>query len=620
MLIKSIRTAFIYISILLLTVTTVFAQDDDAEAIFRRGSVLFKQGKYVSASLDFKNVVNNYSSNPWAIPAYMMLAKTFFNLEEFEMAESTAIKLRTQYPKSSFVEWTYYLTAACKFRLKELDEAASILSRLASTTNDESLRLKSLSAISNSILPTIDKDVIYKILDENGIKLSELENLKQFDIISEQNNIDNIITDSGTVQIMKKWEAGLTFKIGLLSPLTGIDSDLGIQLLKGVQAILGENKYAEGKRIELIVEDIESDPVTAVLKTRKLIEQGVIAIIGPVLSNTTIPAAVESQAHGIPFIAPTATDIRLTSIGRYIFQLNLNPVVQAEALADFAVNTLHFSNFAVIAVNDWWGAAVGDRFSREMEKNGAVKILTGYLDQNMSLSDNILMNIRENAPLSEATINNIIIVNNGTAFPDTLFFKQDIIYHGERRLGPINTIDCILVSATSEEAIRIASLIMEYNINTVILGDSGWWSNEKTLESGGKYIEGAFIVAPAGELSGGSGLSFFTNVPGSLLKPDIPFMKGADACNILIHCLQNGARDPDTLVEMLESIRDYKGISSQISIDPENHTNRAVEFIWINNGSYFTVNDEIVDIYHKQQEKFTEVYDEPTDLSVPSSQ
>jgi len=620
MLIRSIRIVFInafLISILFLSTSIVFAQNEDAEALFRRGSVLFKQGKYVSASLDFKDIVNNYSASPWAIPANMMLAKTFYNLEEFKMAESIALGLRNQYPESSYTEWTYYLTAACKFRLGELNQAATILSKLASVTDDKTLRLRSLIAILYTILPVADEDIIYKILEENGIKQSDIDEVKLFDSLADQNREVDIFTDSSLVQEMKKWGNGITIKIGLLSPLTGINSDLGNQLLKGVRAALKKNEYVDGKKLELIIEDTESDPVIAVLKTRSLVKKGVIAIIGPVLSLSTIAAAVESQAHGIPFVAPTATDIKLTHIGRYIFQLNFSPVIQAEALADFAVNRLKFSNFAVIAIDDCWGMAVADKFSKEMEKNGAVNIWTGYLGQNMSLSDKILMNIREHAPTSEATMDSVVVIYNGSAFPDTLLLKKDVLLRGERRLGPIDTLDCILVSATSEEAIQIASQIMEYNINTVILGDSGWWSNEKAFDGGEQYIEGAFIVAPAGELSGGTGLSFFTDVSVDHDTDNIPLMKGADACNLLIHCIQNGARDPDTLVEMFESIRDFQGVSSRITIDPEGHTNCAVKFIWIRNGSYFPVNDKIT--YYNQIEKFTEDSYESTDSSISAS-
>jgi len=620
MLTKFTRTILIFaflISILFLNSDKIFAQNEDAEALFKRGIILFKQGKYVSASLDFKDIINNYSSSPHAHPSHMILAKTFFTLGDFERAMSTALELRNKYPDSPYSEWTYYLIAACKFRMDDVNQAVSMLSDLAAKTNNNTLRLRSLSAIKYTILPVADKGIVYKTLEEKGIKLSDFEKVKPFDTFTDQNKLVDISPDLRSVQQKITWEKSSTIKIGLLSPLTGINSDLGNHLLKGVQTVMTKNSSVDGKRIELVVEDTESDPVTAVLKTRKLIEEGVIAIIGPVLREATISAAVESQALGIPFIAPTTTNVGFTRIGRYVFQLNLNPVIQAEALAAFAVEKLNFSNFAMIADNDPWGVAVAETVSREMEKRGAVNIWTDYLSSDLSLfSHELFTNIREHAPQSLAVLDSLVIFDSGNAFPDTVFLKQDILLSDERRPDPIYSIDCIFVSATSEDAIRIASLIMEYNINTVILGDSGWWSNKKAIMGREKYIEGAFIVAPDGELSGGAGLSNFTDVSESSDTHNVLLMKGADACKLLIHCFQNGARNSDELVKMLESIKDFEGISSRITIDPERHTNNAVNFIRIQEGRYISVDNENI---FNQIEKFTEDAYEPVDNSIPAN-
>ena len=588
-LIRSIIINVFLLSVILLLPNRVFAQNENAEALFKRGAIRFKQGKYVSSSLDFKYIVNNYNSSPRVIPAYMMLANTFFQLGEFEMAGSTAIKLRDQYPQSRYTEWTYYFTAACKFRTGEVNQAASILSELAGKTDDKTLRLRSLSAIRYTILPVADEDVIYRMLEKNGITRSDIDNVQQFDSSVVQSKEFERLPDVGSHEPNKKWESSQTFKIGLLSPLTGMSSDLGIQLAKGVQTALKNHSDVSGKGIELIIEDTESDPVTAILKTYKLIDEGVIAIIGPVLSESTFAPAEVSQEHGNPFIAPTTTHSGLTRLGRYIFQLNFNPVIQAEALADLAINTFHFSTFAVIAINDKWGVTVAETFSREMVRQGAVNIRTVLLSHDRSLlDDETLMKIRENAPESMAVVDSLLIKNYGNAFPDTVMFKFEPILRGERKLEPINSIDCIFVSATSEYAVQIASRLMEYNINTVLLGDSGWWSSENAFVGAAQYIEGAYVVAPAGELSGGAGLSYFsdssfavslrrTGVSRSRDTYDIPLMKGADACNLIIHCLQNGAQDPVSLVKMLESIQDFKGVSSLITIDPKRHTNLAEE-------------------------------------------
>ncbi len=427
-------------------------------------------------------------------------------------------------------------------------------------------------------------------------------------------------SETSPVKRAEDWEADSQIRIGLLSPLTGINEVLGIQLLKGVQTALENSSLAKELKVELIVEDTCSDPVTAVLKTRRLIEAGVFVIIGPVLSESTIAAATESQTHGIPFLAPTATNNGLTRIGRYIFQLNFNPGIQARALADFAVNTLDFSNYAIIASNDVWGMTVAETFTGEMENLGATNIWTDNLNPDVSLTNHeILMNIREHAPESQSSMDSLVVIYHGNAFPDTLVLKKSPMLRGERKLGPVDSIDCILVSATSEDAIQIASQIMEYNISTVILGDYGWWSNENAFEGGEKYIEGSYVIAPAGELSGGVGLSYFNGVSRPPETRDIPLMKGADALNLILHCIEKGARDPEELVGLLESIKDFQGVSSRITIDPERHTNTAVEIIRIENGRYIPYGTASNDTMYRPQNDHAEDSLEIIENTIPSS-
>ncbi len=254
---------------------------------------------------------------------------------------------------------------------------------------------------------------------------------------------------------------------------------------------------------------------------------------------------------------------------------------------------LNSSNFAVIADNDPWGVIVANTFSDEMERRGANNIWIGFLSLDTQQSnDELFMNIREHAPRSQALLDSMIVIDYGNAFPDTIILKRDLVLRGERQFEPVDTIDCIIISATSEKAVQIASQIMEYNINTVILGDSGWWTNEKVFQGGEQYLEGAYVVAPPGELSGGFGLSYSDDISGQYDRYDLPFMKGVDACGLLLHCFQNGARDPEALVDMLESIRDFRGVASHITIDPERHTNQAVAFIRIQNGRYIVVGKE----------------------------
>ncbi|MFC1489952.1 ABC transporter substrate-binding protein [Candidatus Latescibacterota bacterium] len=577
----------------------MFAQNDDGEALFRRGLSLFKLNKFVTARLDFKDIVDNFGSDKYAVHAHMMLAKTYFNLGDFALSESTAVEHRSKYPQSPYLEWTYYLTAACEFRMGNSTQAASILSELASQTNNNTLKLRALSSIKYIIMPIEGTNTINRILAENGIDPAHLENIEPFLVADNSTVIDisfptlfpeNSAQNTAPSQpreIRTVRNNFFTHKIGVLAPLTGINSDMGNSLIAGIKSVMAHQPIAGGKQIEIIIEDTESSPVTAVLKTRKLAEEGVIAIIGPVLSESTIPAAVESQSLGIPFIAPTTTTIDFTSIGRYLFQLNINPVIQAEALAELAYDTLNFRTFAIIANNDTYGVAVAETVSKEMEKWGANNILTYFIEEDLSDSSNVLFaKIREDAPQSYAKTDSVVVYNYGTAFPDTVYIAQEVLLSEERRPLPIDTIDCIFISANSDEAILIASRIMEYNIRTVILGDSGFWYNRRAFRGSEQYLEGAIIVAPDDEIS--------SRVYENSDMNKILMTKGADSCSLLIHCLQNGAENPDEIVTMLETIKDFQGFSSQITIDPKRHTNIEVSFIQVQNGINNLINKDSI--------------------------
>ena len=108
----------------------------------------------------------------------------------------------------------------------DVNQSALLLSELAGKTKNVSLRERSLNAIRNVILPVVDNDNIYTMLEDNGIKRTDLDTVKSFDSSPGDQTASDIFTDSDLSQRRFTWETGSTVKIGLLSPLTGVNSDL----------------------------------------------------------------------------------------------------------------------------------------------------------------------------------------------------------------------------------------------------------------------------------------------------------------------------------------------------------------------------------------------------------
>jgi len=65
--------------------------------------------------------------------------------------------------------------------------------------------------------------------------------------------------------------------------------------------------------------------------------------------------------------------------------------------------------------------------------------------------------------------------------------------------------------------------------------------------------------------------------------------KAYDTCALLIHCLTQGAVTPDALKGALERVRDFKGLSSRYTIDPERRINTAIDIVQIRNGTFARV-------------------------------
>jgi hypothetical protein len=60
--------------------------------------------------------------------------------------------------------------------------------------------------------------------------------------------------------------------------------------------------------------------------------------------------------------------------------------------------------------------------------------------------------------------------------------------------------------------------------------------------------------------------------------------KGYDAAAVLVHCLLQGARTPSAITGALTLVRDFRGLTTRITIDPGTRVNTAVDIVRISNG------------------------------------
>ncbi len=125
--------------------------------------------------------------------------------------------------------------------------------------------------------------------------------------------------------------AGEPIKIGAVFSVTGRSSPLGDPEKK--TALMLEEQVNDqggvlGRPLEIIIKDDESVPDGAVKGANDLIEQGVVAIIGPSTTPSTMPLKEICQEAGVPLIACAAGKAITDPVASYVFA-----VPQTNALA-----------------------------------------------------------------------------------------------------------------------------------------------------------------------------------------------------------------------------------------------------------------------------------------------
>ena len=177
-----------------------------------------------------------------------------------------------------------------------------------------------------------------------------------------------------SLQIAVAGEAVATFKIGVLEPLTGQHSAGGKAELDGIRfAMLGRPTLRIAGTtvpVELVVEDNASSPAQSSAAAYRLIDTGVNAVIGSYGSSVTLAAAPAFDAHGIPAIAASATNPKVTDSSEMYFRLCLVDTFQGPLMAQYAWDQGYRSIALVTELDDDFSQDVGAYFAAAFEKLG----------------------------------------------------------------------------------------------------------------------------------------------------------------------------------------------------------------------------------------------------------
>ncbi len=162
-------------------------------------------------------------------------------------------------------------------------------------------------------------------------------------------------------------------KLGAVFSQTGSAAGYGVSQVNGAQLAVDDvNKFAGvGGELALDVRDDASDATKAHDAFSALIDGGVVALLGPTLSNSALVSDPLAQQRGVPVLGVSNTIDGITDIGDYVFRNSLAESVVQPRTVKIAKRKLHLQRVAIVwATPDAYSKASNLVFRKALRRNG----------------------------------------------------------------------------------------------------------------------------------------------------------------------------------------------------------------------------------------------------------
>ena len=174
-------------------------------------------------------------------------------------------------------------------------------------------------------------------------------------------------------------------KIGYLPALTGPSSSTGIGINRGTLLAVDEVNKAggiNGRKIELISRDTQSDPTKAVNAVAELTQRAKVSIIwGPLNSGEALAATPLIARDKVPMLHPCWVD-ELIDVKKYPMSFRQAPTNTqvGKGANHYVVNVLKLKKVAVVSDTTGYGTASANTYVPMLKAMGADVVYTSNVD------------------------------------------------------------------------------------------------------------------------------------------------------------------------------------------------------------------------------------------------
>ena len=148
-----------------------------------------------------------------------------------------------------------------------------------------------------------------------------------------------------------------TIKVGIVGCHTGDYAQYGLAVRNGAELYIDQFNAAggiNGKKIELVIYDNKADNAEAVIAFTRMVDEGITALIGDVLTGNCMAVVLEAEPINMPMITASATAEMITydaeedHVYSNVFRTCFIDPFQGEKMAEYAGEVLSAKTAAVL--------------------------------------------------------------------------------------------------------------------------------------------------------------------------------------------------------------------------------------------------------------------------------
>ncbi|MDG6996653.1 MAG: ABC transporter substrate-binding protein [Nitrososphaerota archaeon] len=184
---------------------------------------------------------------------------------------------------------------------------------------------------------------------------------------SSVNTVTSTITSTSVSTVTSSSGGGqginTPIKVGVLEPLSGALAGPGqgiVDAIKLAALHVNESGGIDGQPIKLIIDDVQTDPQTALTDLQNLYSvQGVQVVIGPPTTQQVLTIAQYATQNHILVVTSSATAGQISGLSPYIFRTVPSDNIQAQAVAAY-INAKGYQRVAIVTRNDAFGQGLAN--------------------------------------------------------------------------------------------------------------------------------------------------------------------------------------------------------------------------------------------------------------------